>query len=92
LRAFEKDSGLAWSVAVPELKESGDDLDRPSGSRLVLLEDDRPLGPAHALHETIRQHGGGRYSHWGDRVYLSTRDGSDPNRNGRRYVAVLPGP
>jgi len=91
LREFEQDSGFAWSVALPELQQWGDDLDRPSVSRLVLLEDDRPLGPAHAPHEVIRQHGNGRYSHWRDRVYLSTRDGSDPNRNGRAYVAVLPG-
>jgi hypothetical protein len=81
LRAFEKDSGFAWSVALPELQQWSDDLDRPSVSRLVVLEDDRPLGPAHAMHDVIRQHGSGRYSHWRDRVYMSTRDGSDPNRN-----------
>jgi hypothetical protein len=91
LSEFEKDSGFAWSVALPELQQWSDDLDRPSVSRLVVLEDDRPLGPAHATHEVIRQHGSGLYSHWRDRVYISTRDGSDPNRNGRTYVAVLPG-
>jgi hypothetical protein len=91
LRRFQRESGLAWSAALPELQQWGDDPDRPSVSRLVLLEDERPLGPAHATHEIIRQHGGGRYSHWRDRIYLSTRDGSDPNHNGRSYVAVLPG-
>jgi len=91
LREFAKDSGFAWSIALPELQPWGDDLDRPSASRLIVLEDDRPLGPGHATHEIIRQHGGGRYSHWRDCVYLSTRDGSDPNRNGRTYVAILPG-
>ena len=91
LRRFDWDSGLAWSAALPELQQWGDDLDRPSASRLVVLEDDRPLGPAHATHEIIRKHGGGCYSHWRDRVYLSTRDGSDPNGNGRTYIAVLPG-
>jgi len=91
LRAFEKDSGFAWSVALPDLQQWGDDPDRPSVSRLVVLENDRPLGPAHATHQTIRQHGSGHYSHWRDRIYMSTRDGSDPNRNGRSYVAVLPG-
>jgi hypothetical protein len=30
-----KDSGFAWSVALPELQQWGDDLDRPSVSRLV---------------------------------------------------------
>jgi len=90
LREFDKDGGLAWSVALPELQQWGDDVDCPSVSRLIVLEDDRPLGPAHAVHDVIRQHGSGRYSHWRDRVYMSTRDGSDPNGNGRTYVAVLP--
>ena len=51
-----------------------------------LFEDDRPLGPAEALHDDIRQHGGGRYSLWGRSVYFSASDNSDARYNGRTYV------
>ena len=51
-----------------------------------LLEDGKPLGPAHALHQSIRDEGGGRYSHWtGNALIFSTSDNSDPNANGRDY-------
>ena len=32
--------------------------------------------------------GGGRFSHWGDQLYFSTSDGSDPRGNGRIYEVV----
>jgi len=59
-------------------------------SRLVLLEDGRPLGPAHALHDEVRQLGGGRFSHWAGSLLFSTSDGSDPRRNGRSYTLAIP--
>jgi hypothetical protein len=90
LRDFVQENGLAWTIALPELRQWGDSSERPAFSRLVVLEDDLPLGPAHAVHDAIRTHGRGLYSHWQDQLYLSTPDGSDPNRNGRAYVAVLP--
>jgi hypothetical protein len=58
-------------------------------SRVVLLEDGRPLGPAHAPHAEIRELGGGRLSHWRGQLWFSTSDNSDPATNGRTY-AVLP--
>jgi hypothetical protein len=57
-------------------------------SSTVLLEDGQVLGPGCALHEDIRRHGGGRYSHWGRELYFSASDNSDPTRNGRVYSAV----
>src|SRR5690606_18220931 len=59
-------------------------------SRAVLLEDGRVLGPAHTSHNEIRQQGNGRYSHWGEGVYLSSSDNSDPRTNGREYVLSFP--
>jgi lysophospholipase L1-like esterase len=60
-----------------------------------MYEDGHPLGAAHALHDTIRRDGKGRYSHWGERLYFSSSDNSDPNLNGRqytvRYSSHLPG-
>jgi len=58
-------------------------------SRLVLLEDGQPLGPAHVSHAEIRALGCGRMSHWAGQLWFSTSDNSDPATNGRTY-AVLP--
>ncbi|MBL9077247.1 MAG: glycosyltransferase family 39 protein [Planctomycetes bacterium] len=63
---------------------------RPSPARL--LEDGRELGPANALHDAIRQQGGGRFSLWHGNLYFSSSDGSDPRQNGRRYEIVWPTP
>ncbi len=57
-------------------------------SRTRLFEDGRPLGPAHAVHRSIRRDGRGRFSHWREALYFSTSDNSDPRTNGRLYVAV----
>ncbi|HVJ51821.1 MAG TPA: hypothetical protein VM689_05130 [Aliidongia sp.] len=57
-------------------------------SPIVLLEDGQPLPHGHSSHDDIRRLGGGRYSHWGRRIYFSASDNSDPATNGRRYVAV----
>ena len=55
-------------------------------SKYRLFEDDYPLGPSEALHDDIRQQGGGRYSLWGRAVYFSASDNSDARYNGRTYV------
>lgn len=60
--------------------------DLESSSSLLLFEDDRPLGPAHAPHDEMRAQGGGRFSHWGAHLYFTTSDNSDPRSNGRRYT------
>jgi radical SAM protein with 4Fe4S-binding SPASM domain len=51
-----------------------------------LLEDGKPLGPGECPHDDIRQHGAGRFSFWGQQLYMSTPDGSDPRHNGRTYT------
>lgn len=91
LKSFFKESGLAWAAHVPELATWADTSENPARSRLVVLEDELALGPAHAQHETVRTQGNGAFSHWGDSILLSTSDNSDPTTNGRSYVAVLPG-
>jgi hypothetical protein len=82
------DARHCWVAAVP----SGLLSDKEGASRLVVCEDERPLGPAHCGHEDIRERGGGRFSHWGAQVYFSTLDNSDPRTNGRRYLVreVIP--
>ena len=84
---MRREIGLAWYVTLPPGWEAdADDVDHQRRSTAVLLEDGRALGPAHAVHATIRERGGGAYSHWLDQVYFSTPDGSDPRTNGREYV------
>lgn len=84
---YQQDDGLAWLAAAPAGWAS--DSPASAGSRLVLLEDGRPLGPAHAVHDEVRRLGAGRYSHWAGSLWFSTSDGSDPNANGRRYTVAL---
>ena len=81
--------GKAYSVLLPDHVSEGDTPDEPGRSRLQLLEDGVPLGPAHALHSDITDEGGGRYSHWGDSLVFSASDDSDPRTNGRSYHVLL---
>lgn len=85
---FVPAGGTAWRVTAPALAHLADTQDYPCRSLLHLLEDDRPLPFAHALHDDVRAVGGGRFSHWERDILFSTTDNSDPNTNGRRYSAV----
>ena len=81
--------GRAWLGPLPrELHSRTDNGDAPYQSYLRLFEDGRELGPGHAVHEFIRNEGGGQFSFWIDSVYFSTSDGSDPNNNGRSYTVT----
>lgn len=82
--------GRMYSVAVPDLRfpfvSPQDTPSAPMASRLRLFESGRALGPAHDLHATIRQAGGGAFSHWNGALLFSTSDNSDPATNGRPYA------
>ncbi len=84
------ESGHCWIAPLPGLAESADSPARPSQSRLLLFEDGTPIGPAHASHQTVRNYGRGAYSHWGDTLYFSASDNTDPTTNGRAYTAIVP--
>jgi len=62
--------------------------DEEAFSHLVLMEGDEPLPNAHSAHAEIRRLGNGRYSHWGDTLYFSTSDNTDPRNNSRKYAIV----
>ncbi len=64
---------------------AGDSMSTPGASMLRLFEDGCELGPAHSAIADIQQTGGGRFSHWGDTLHFSSRDGSNPATNGREY-------
>jgi hypothetical protein len=51
-----------------------------------LLEDEEILGSAGTQHAEIRQHGKGRYHLDRTVLYFSSSGGTDPRRNGRRYM------
>ena len=90
-RPFAKSSGVAFVKDVRGIIDiPSDNSDTPTRSRLVLCEDGNAFGTPHALHAEIAQRGGGRYSHWSGELVFSTSDNSDPNSNGRVYVAVEP--
>jgi len=75
--------GKCFVASVPERLLSDSDL----GSRLVVLEDGVPLPQPHALHDDIREHGAGRYSHCEGGVWFAASDDTDPRSNGRTYTA-----
>jgi lysophospholipase L1-like esterase len=82
-RPFEPDSGLAYIIKLP-MRILSDETD-PYGSSVQIMENGKRLGPAHSAHAVIRKEGAGRFSHWGDKLWFSSSDNTDPNRNGRQY-------
>jgi hypothetical protein len=89
------ESGLAYLAPLDVGERSFysvlfDASNSPVRSKLTLFENGVPLGPAHSLHQEIRQRGLGRYSHWGNSVIFSTSDRSDPRSNGRTYAIETP--
>ncbi len=89
LDAFAREQGHCFTVVLPRWVPRGDDNERPSASRAILFEDGRQLGPAHGVHDRIRETGGGIYSHWGNQLFFSTSDNSDARRNRRVYHLLI---
>lgn len=88
------ETGAAYTARAPSgnfvFRVAGDD-GAAARSNLRLFEGRTELKPAHATHADIRQKGEGRFSHWGEWLYFSASDGSDPRRNGRTYsLSVTP--
>ena len=85
------ESGSVGLIArIPDLAALADSSSEPRRSPLLLFEDGVRLGPAHSPHVAISKLGGGAFSHWGPDLIFSSSDGSDPNLNGRCYMAALP--
>jgi hypothetical protein len=95
---YPRDAGMAWQVEhmlpfdAKLLLPYADDPKLEGGrSPVVIYEENKPLGPAHSNFADISKLGHGRFTYWiGQGLLFSTSDGSDPNRNGRRYWAVVP--
>jgi hypothetical protein len=82
---FEKFGEFGWFVKASQLQELSDSTQKPKASPLRLYEDGKMLTLSHCPHDAISRLGSGRYSHWGDTIYFSATDNSNPNSNGRRY-------
>jgi 2-polyprenyl-3-methyl-5-hydroxy-6-metoxy-1,4-benzoquinol methylase len=78
--------GYSWAVKTADLFEEGDSVEHPHRSHLLLFENGVPLGPAHSDHASIRELGGGRFSHWGEWLYFSSSENLPPNRNACSYM------
>jgi hypothetical protein len=90
-QALQHEQGFCYTVAL-ETPMEPDTAAAAQSSCLRVLEDGRPLGPAHAMHQAIRDTGGGAYSHWSGNadgtqpmLFFSTSDNTDPRTNGRKY-------
>ena len=63
-----------------------DSSSNSSASTLRIFENGVEMGPAHSAHISVRFTGNGRFSHWGNNLYFSASDNSDPTTNGRKYT------
>lgn len=90
-KPFQPRGGSAYAAADTTFASVSDFSDTPTRSTIVLCEGDTRLGPAHTAHADVSSKGGGRYSHWASSFVFSASDNSDPNKNGRTYLAVQPG-
>lgn len=83
--SFRPEEGHCWTTAIPgSFRAEVEGRDAP----VELHEDGVALPHGDAVHDEIRQQGLGRYSVWGDTLYLSTSDNSSPRLNGRTYELV----
>jgi hypothetical protein len=90
-KPYSREAGLAYLSALPDFAELADSMEATRHSSFLLCEQGIALSEPHSDIENIRHYGRGRYSHWGEYLYFSSSDGSDPNANGRDYVLVRPG-
>lgn len=88
LSGLKSDGGYSYKIDYP-LTDTGDSNEQPTISTMHLFENGVELGPAHSVHQDIRDYGKGRFSHWGTTIYFSSSDNTDPATNGRKYTYTL---
>ncbi|MBB6235787.1 pectate lyase [Pedobacter sp. AK013] len=87
LTGVKSEGGYAYKIS--ESIPGGDNSTSKEQSILRLFENGVELGPAHSVHDDIRNLGKGRFSHWGTTVIFSASDNTDPRTNGRSYTYVM---
>lgn len=88
LIGLKSDSGYAYKIDY-DLDVTGDSQQNPQQSTMRLFENGVEMIPAHSNHEDIRRYGLGQFSHWGNTLYFSTSDNSNPLTNGRKYSYTM---
>ena len=78
----------AYVLDLPEEYASVADDAKQKNSPLILLEGGQCSGLAHFSYDDIPNYPGS-YTHYRGQLAFSTRDGSDPLANGRRYEIVV---
>lgn len=78
------DSGFAYRLN--DWFGVGGDTQWSTTSTLKIYENGVVLGPAHSSHSDVRTSGRGKFSHWGNDLYFTASDNSDPRYNGRKYT------
>jgi len=89
LSGVKSEGGYAYKIG--QSISGGDSESAKGQSILRLFENGVEIGPAHSLHDDIRNIGKGRFSHWGSTVIFSASDNTDPRTNGRTYTYVMGG-
>lgn len=89
LIGVKSEGGYAYKIS--QSISGGDNATSKEQSVLRLFENGVELGPAHSVHDDIRNLGKGRFSHWGTTVIFSASDNTDPRTNGRSYTYVMGG-
>lgn len=87
-RPFGPDGGHAVITGIPEAVRA--QLDTATRDLAVVTEDERLLLRPTDDHEYIRREGGGAFSVWGDSIFFSSSDQSNPQTNSRSYALYLP--
>jgi len=78
-----------WEKSMPNLGNLADRLGDDRRSTVFVFEDYRQLSSPHAIHDDIDKYGKGRFSHWGETIYFSSSDQSDPNDGKHSYCLLV---
>lgn len=87
---MSQETGHAFRYWAPLLTFECDDISHPARSNYLLTENGNAIGLPHSMHTDIREKGNGLWSHWGQTIFFSSSDGTDPRLNGREYALIKP--
>ncbi|MCA3391906.1 MAG: methyltransferase domain-containing protein [Cutibacterium sp.] len=89
IRSLSGANGRLNAVRLPKAWRLYADDYTDNHSPLLLFEEGKLLSPAHFPFLLIAKQGGGAYTHWGERLFFSTRDSADPVAMGRTFQMRL---
>lgn len=89
LENIQHEIGYCYVADLPLFCPIGEEIGSARKSSLMFFEDGFQLGPGSASHELIRTQGDGLYSHWGRRIYFSTRGNVSPLNVKREYLCCV---